>query len=95
MTDLLLVLLPILLYGLVVAAVVWWRPKAILRSRRRKQVVVTLKSGGAFEGVLYESDARSLVLRNATSVADPPAPGYAVDGELLLLWSEVLYVQIP
>lgn len=64
-----------------------------LQERLKRSVVVTLSNGGAFEGVLYEYDAKSLVLRNAVLMAEPPAPSAPVDGELLILWEHVLYVQ--
>lgn len=65
-----------------------------LEDRLRRQAVVTLKTGGSFTGVLYEYDAKALVLRNAQAIGDPPAPHVAVDGELLVLWAEVAYMQL-
>ena len=79
----------------VVAAVLWERRRAdlALRSRVRREVVVTLTSGPAFSGVLFDSDAVCCVLRDAVGLnSDKPVP---VDGELLLRWSDIAYVQLP
>lgn len=62
----------------------------------RDRVLVTLCSGEVFAGVLYEADDRSLVLRNSAAVgvaadrADVP-----VDGELLVLLTNVAFIQRP
>lgn len=73
-------------------AVCWPSRDRLMRSRVRDRVVVTLKTGGAFRGVLFDVDARSLVLRDAEAVApsDRPVP---VDGELLVARTDVAYFQ--
>lgn len=70
--------------------------KRLLRQRLRRRVIVTLKSGEAFSGVLFEVDSESIVLR------DVQAPGAGergatvpVDGELLILRSDVAFMQLP
>lgn len=64
----------------------------VLRSRARKPVVVTLKSGATFRGALLTSDRDALVLKSAAAVGEKTVP---VDGELVLLRSEVDYIQLP
>jgi small nuclear ribonucleoprotein (snRNP)-like protein len=72
------------------------RPRSLVRSRLRSRVVVTLKSGASFEGVLAEVDARAWVLRSAQAlgVGDHGA-NVPVDGEVLILVSDVEYAQRP
>lgn len=64
-----------------------------LTSRMRTEVNVTLKSGDEFQGVLFEQDHRILVLRGATQHL--PQAVVPVDGELLLRWDDVAYIQKP
>lgn len=64
-----------------------------LTKRQRESVIVTLKAGPTFAGVLSEFDARSLVLTNANAVEE--LGQVSVDGELLLRWSDVAFVQKP
>lgn len=71
-----------------------WGPRGPLRSRMRQEALVTLKAGPTFSGVLWEQDRRALVLRNAVQHTNE-ATGVPVDGELLLLWADVAYVQMP
>ena len=66
------------------------RPRTLERRARRK-VVVTTKSGTSFQGVLHDSDARSLVLCTATLVPD----GTPIDGELVLERADVEMIQFP
>lgn len=69
----------------------------LLRSRLRQRCLVTLKSGEAFAGTLWDADSRVLILKNA-AVYDPSLPAAAptpVDGEVLLLLPDVSYLQIP
>lgn len=64
----------------------------VLRARARKPVVVTLKSGATFKGALLTSDRDALVLKSAQAIGDTVV---SVDGELVLLRSEVDYIQLP
>ena len=68
----------------------------VLRTRLRRRALVTLKPGDAFDGVLFDDDCQSVVLRNASQVGvanrGTPVP---VDGEVLLLLEDVAYVQMP
>ena len=81
----------------VVAGLAWlWRTERhrsdrCVTQRVRDSVIVTLKAGPTFSGVLYESDARSLVLVQAVEEQGQ----VSVDGELLLRWDDVAYVQKP
>ncbi len=68
----------------------------ILRSRLRSRVVVTLKSGASFDGVLFDADTRAWVLRNATALgAGAAGAPLSLDGELLLLAADIAYAQRP
>jgi hypothetical protein len=55
-----------------------------------------MKDRSAFGGVLYDSDAQSMILRNAQAldVGNTGKP-VDVDGELLILLTDVAYVQLP
>lgn len=65
--------------------------RRVLRDRVRQHVVVTLKSGDTFAGVLWEWDRECFVLRNAAAVA--PEGSVPADGELVFLAAEVSYLQ--
>ena len=85
---------------IVVGAAVWyWRlpfEDELLEDRLRDEAVVTLKSGATFHGVLFQHDGKSLILRNAEALGEAPHPPRSpVDGEVLLRWDEVAYVQLP
>jgi len=69
------------------------RSNEILRGRMRTDVNVTLKSGDEFQGVLFEQDRRILILRSATQHL--PQAVIPVDGELLIRWDDVAYIQKP
>lgn len=69
----------------------------IVRSHLRRSVVVSLKTGEGFHGVLFDADRESLLLRNAAAVevnGNDRIP-VGADGELLFRWAEVAYVQFP
>lgn len=69
--------------------------KHVIKNRLRSTAIVTLKDGSSFRGVLFDYDSDGLVLRGAellVSGAERPAP---IDGELVALWANVLYIQIP
>ena len=69
-------------------------PRDALSSRMRERVVVTCKDGASFVGLLFESDARSLVLRDASAVgAGENRTDLPLDGELVLLLADVSYLQ--
>ena len=92
----LLAVVLVTLTALVVTAARWWISNRILRLRRRHVVLVTLKSGHAFRGVLFDSDVTALVLRNAEALGPGTGPApVAVDGEVIILGSEVEFIQRP
>lgn len=66
----------------------------VLKARLRKSVVVYLKNSEAFSGVLFEYDRQALVLRNAAQL-DPhsDAGKITADGEIVVLWTDVNYLQ--
>lgn len=71
--------------------VVAWDRFGVVRRRRHSPVMVTLKSGSGFKGVLVADDRRALVLGSVETVDDGrPVP---VDGEVIVPWSDVKYVQ--
>lgn len=68
----------------------------MLSSRLRDRVVVTLKSGDAFVGVLFSHDNKALVLREAQAVgAGDRSTDLPLDGELIVLLPDVAYIQKP
>lgn len=74
-----------------IVGVVVWDSFGVVRRRRHAPVIVTLKSGSGFKGVLVADDRRALVLGNAETVDDGrPVP---VDGEVIVPWGDVKYMQ--
>lgn len=68
----------------------------VLRSRLRDRVLVTTHDGAAFAGVLFESDDKALVLRDAEAVgAGESKTNLPLDGELIVLMWDVAYIQKP
>ena len=68
----------------------------LLKERFCDKVVVTLKTGPAFEGVLFKADDRTVILRDTQALEAGPTGGpVAVDGELILFRSDVNYLQRP
>lgn len=67
----------------------------VINQRVRSTVIVTLKGGTSFRGVLFDHDKDAIVLRNTEHLvegADRPTP---VDGELVVLLADVLFLQLP
>lgn len=88
----------ILAVGLVVAAwlVAGGGRDRLLRERLCDKVVVTLKSGSAFSGVLFKADGRSVILRDTQALgAAPNGDHVAVDGELVLFRTDIDFLQRP
>lgn len=95
MTILLAALLAVCAVAL---AVVVWRSTrtGLLIDRRRRRVLVTLKTGEAFSGVLFAVDRDAIVLREAVAVAyGARSENVAVDGEALILRPDIAYLQLP
>lgn len=63
-----------------------------------KQVIVNLKTGTAFRGVVYKQADGWLVLRSAEIVADRGKPlagkAPALDGEVLVMRGDVDFIQV-
>jgi small nuclear ribonucleoprotein (snRNP)-like protein len=68
----------------------------VLRSRFRQRCLVTLKTGDSFIGVLFDADNHALVLRNAEAIGiNEDKTNAPVDGEILILLADVVFVQKP
>jgi small nuclear ribonucleoprotein (snRNP)-like protein len=68
----------------------------VVTERLRRRVIVTIKTGEAFAGVLFAADHTALVLRETTALAyGPKSEHVAVDGEALILLADVAYLQLP
>lgn len=62
----------------------------------RDRIVVTMKTGESFAGVLWEQTDRDLVLRGAEALGlGENGAGLPVDGELLIFIADIAYVQKP
>lgn len=65
----------------------------VLKSRVRDRVIVTLKDGSGFRGVLWDADRTSIVLRRTEALGiGAQGADVAVDGELLILLADVAYI---
>jgi small nuclear ribonucleoprotein (snRNP)-like protein len=71
--------------------------KRLIREHLRKRVIVTLKTGEAFGGVLFSADSEALVLREAVllEASGTDRAPQSVDGELLVLRADLAYLQFP
>ena len=68
-------------------------PSQIVRGLFREVVVVTLKTGETFRGVLVAADAHALLFREAAQLAERDAVG--IDGELIVPRVDIAYLQRP
>jgi small nuclear ribonucleoprotein (snRNP)-like protein len=68
-------------------------PSRIVRDLFRERVVVTLKTGETFSGVLVGADSPALLLREAAQLAARDAVG--IDGELIVPRADIAYIQRP
>jgi small nuclear ribonucleoprotein (snRNP)-like protein len=66
----------------------------VVRNRIRAKVLVTTKTGAAFEGVLWDFDRVALVLRNTVQLQAGASPAVPVDGELVVFVADVAHMQI-
>lgn len=65
----------------------------IVRTHLRQRFIVTMKSGDAFEGLLWDSDAGTLILADAhIQLNDGSVPA---DGFVFLSRMDVAYMQLP
>ena len=85
------------LVGVAGGALIWTGGRdRLLRHRAKQMVVVTMKSGLSFRGVLFDVDDRSFVLRNAEALEQGPHGGnVTVDGEVVMARSDVEFWQRP
>lgn len=85
-----------LVVALFVAFGVWWLRRDadhLLSQLERTTVVATMKDGVAFRGVLFEVDARTVVLRQAQLLT--PEKSVTVDGDLVIARGDISYLQRP
>lgn len=93
-----ILLAALLIVSALAVAVMAWRSTTtgLLIERRRRRVLVTLKTGEAFSGVLLAVDRDAIVLRDALAVAyGARSENVAVDGEALILRPDIAYLQLP
>lgn len=69
----------------------------ILKRCLRHRVIVTLKSGAAFGGILYEADAEAIVLKEAAALEANGTDRHPVpaDGSIVILRADIDYAQFP
>ena len=68
-------------------------PSGLVRDLFREVIVVTLKTGETFRGVLVAADSHALLLREAMQLAQHDA--VSIDGELIVPRVDVAYLQRP
>lgn len=94
-----MIVVAVVVVALVAAgAFLWVRTQRdrLLQERLCDKVVVTLKSGPAFSGVLFKVDDRAVVLRDTQALGAGPAGAHlVVDGELFLFRCDIEYLQRP
>jgi hypothetical protein len=67
-----------------------------LRTRLRTVVVVTLKTGQSFRGVLWDTDKDVWVLKNTDALSGGASgEDVGLDGELIVLTNDIAYAQRP
>lgn len=72
------------------------RKSRLLKERLLERVVVTLKSGQSFEGLLYDLDPHAWFLRDSFAVgAGEKNTNLPLDGELIVLAADIAFVQRP
>lgn len=72
----------------------WVWSQRVLWLSRRRTTTVRLKTGGHFHGVLWQHDARHLVLKNATALGVQDQGSVPMEGEIVLLRENVDYLQV-
>jgi hypothetical protein len=87
----------VLAAGLVTTTLLMIRGRdRLLRERLCDKVVVTLKTGTAFSGVLYAADDRAVILRDTQALgAALNGDHVVVDGELVLFRTDIDFLQRP
>ena len=87
-------LLLLALIAATVAGVHYATGNHVLRSRVKRRALVTTTSGAWFAGVLLDHDRSSFLLVQATTEG-PDGSVAPVDGEVLILASDVAHIQFP
>lgn len=90
--------LTVVLATAVLVGLLMWRARsvdALLRGRLRHIVVVEVRTGETFRGLLAECDERTILLRNTESVGAADQASILVDGELMLPRDDVKWIQRP
>lgn len=64
------------------------------RTAGRRRMIVNMKSGRSFIGILWRRRGRLLVLRDA-AIVDAAGDHHSLDGEVVVDVGEVEFVQIP
>lgn len=68
----------------------------VISSRLREKIIVTLKTGESFSGVLFSHDDKAMVLRESEALgAGDNRTNVLLDGELIVLMPDVAYLQRP
>lgn len=81
-----------------VVALTVWRTRsvdALITAQVRRLVVIELRSGDTFKGLLVKVDARSLLLRDVVAIVSAEASTVPVDGELVVPRADVKWLQRP
>lgn len=97
--------LAVLFAGITIVAVVWIvtrrpqptpppRTPSVLDERLLESVIVTLKSGTTFAGVLYAEDSGAVVLCKAEQV-ERDGRKIPADGEVVVLRGDIDFIQRP
>ena len=72
------------------------RRSRLLQERIADRLIVTLKTGEAFDGVLWDADDKLWILRNTTALgAGKDGAPLPLDGEVIVLAGDVLHAQRP
>ena len=78
-------------------ALAWFVTRTrVIASRTHDRVIVTLKSGESFNGLLASHDGKALVLRQTHALgAGERSTDLPLDGELIVLLPDVAHIQKP
>lgn len=68
------------------------RPDRILRSHLRYRLVVTMRDGATWDGVVMDADERTLILRDVEAI-QPDKTRVPADGEVLVPRDQIAYCQ--
>lgn len=84
-----------LIIAVVLAVVAFRSVDVLVRRQMRRQVVIELRGGETFRGLLVAVDARSVLLRSVEVLGSPQAETQVVDGELLIPRADIKFMQRP